>query len=42
MTEKKAAIGSTDSAVPVRAEDHFDAAALSRYMEKHVEGYRGP
>jgi aminoglycoside phosphotransferase (APT) family kinase protein len=42
MTEKKPAIGSTDSAMPVRAEDHFDAAALSRYMEKHVEGYRGP
>lgn len=42
MTGSKAAIAMTDSAAPVMAEHRFDEAALSRYMEKHVDGYRGP
>jgi aminoglycoside phosphotransferase (APT) family kinase protein len=42
MTGAKTAIAVTDSAVPVMAEHRFDEAALSRYMERHVEGYRAP
>ncbi len=42
MTGSKAAIAMTDSSAPVMAEHRFDEAALSRYMEQHVEGYRAP